>query len=39
GIPLTGLIQDHVLAGRTLAMRDRVFEKSDYQQLVYNAIG
>ncbi|CAF1520837.1 unnamed protein product [Rotaria sordida] len=39
GTPLTGLIQDHVLAGRTLTMRDRVFEKSDYQQLLYNAIG
>ncbi|CAF4211638.1 unnamed protein product, partial [Rotaria sordida] len=27
GTPLTGLIQDHVLAGRTLTMRDRFFEK------------
>ncbi|CAF3697911.1 unnamed protein product [Rotaria sordida] len=39
GTPLTGLIQDHVVAGRILTMRDRFFEKSDYQQLVYNAIG
>jgi DNA-directed RNA polymerase I subunit RPA1 len=58
GTPLTGLIQDHVVAGTTLTMRDRFFERyiiflylknsfffiyfilrSDYQQLVYNAIG
>ncbi|CAF1667928.1 unnamed protein product [Rotaria sordida] len=39
GTPLTGFIQDHVVAGRTLTMRDGFFEKSDYQQLVYNAIG
>ena len=39
GTPLTGLIQDHVVAGTSLTMRDRFFEKSDYQQLVYNAIG
>jgi len=56
GTPLTGLIQDHVVAGTTLTMRDRFFEKyivlfflkfifiyfilrSDYQQLVYSAIG
>ncbi|CAF5082579.1 unnamed protein product, partial [Rotaria sp. Silwood1] len=39
GTPLTGLIQDHVVAGTALTMRDRFFEKSDYQQLVYNAIG
>ncbi|CAF1124966.1 unnamed protein product [Adineta ricciae] len=39
GTPLTGLIQDHVVAGTALTMRDRFFEKGDYQQLVYNAIG
>ncbi|CAF1548477.1 unnamed protein product [Rotaria sordida] len=39
GTPLTGFIQDHVVAGTTLTMRDGFFEKSDYQQLVYNAIG
>ncbi|CAF3248989.1 unnamed protein product, partial [Rotaria sp. Silwood2] len=39
GTPLTGLIQDHIVAGTALTMRDRFFEKSDYQQLVYNAIG
>jgi DNA-directed RNA polymerase I subunit RPA1 len=27
GTPLTGLIQDHVVAGTTLTMRDRFFEK------------
>ncbi|CAF2125894.1 unnamed protein product [Rotaria magnacalcarata] len=39
GTPLTGLIQDHVVAGTALTMRDRFFEKTDYQQLVYSAIG
>ncbi|CAF1185064.1 unnamed protein product [Adineta steineri] len=39
GTPLTGLIQDHVVAGTSLTMRDRFFEKADYQQLVYNSIG
>ncbi|CAF1460718.1 unnamed protein product [Rotaria sordida] len=38
GTLLTGLIQDHVLAGRTLTMRDRFFEKSDYQQLIISTI-
>jgi hypothetical protein len=27
GTPLTGLIQDHVVAGTALTMRDRFFEK------------
>ncbi len=27
GTPLTGLIQDHVVAGTTLTMRDRFFER------------
>ncbi|CAF4359448.1 unnamed protein product, partial [Rotaria sordida] len=39
GTPLTGFIQDHVVTGTALTMRDGFFEKSDYQQLVYNAIG
>ncbi|CAF4319985.1 unnamed protein product, partial [Rotaria sordida] len=38
GTPLTGLIQGHVVAGRTLTMRDRFFEKSDYQQLIISTI-
>ncbi|CAF4245951.1 unnamed protein product, partial [Rotaria sordida] len=31
GTPLTGLIQDHVLAGRTLTMHDRFFENHAHQ--------
>ena len=27
GTPLTGLIQDHVVAGTAISMRDRFFEK------------
>ncbi|CAF4134244.1 unnamed protein product [Rotaria sordida] len=38
GTPLTGFIQDHVVAGRTLTMRDGFFEKSDYQQLIISTI-
>ncbi|CAF0946490.1 unnamed protein product [Didymodactylos carnosus] len=39
GTPLTGLIQDHVVSGTSLTFRDRFFEKSDYQQLVFSSIG
>jgi DNA-directed RNA polymerase I subunit RPA1 len=39
GKPLGGLIHDHVISGVTLTMRDRFFEKHDYQYLIYNAFG
>ncbi|CAF2787820.1 unnamed protein product, partial [Rotaria sp. Silwood2] len=38
GTPLTGLIQDHVVAVENSIYQFSVF-RSDYQQLVYNAIG
>ena len=37
GTPLGGLIHDHVVGGATLTMRDRFFDRSDYQSLVYNS--
>lgn len=37
GTPLGGLIHDHVVSGTALTMRDRFFEASDYQSLVYNS--
>ncbi|OQV18278.1 DNA-directed RNA polymerase I subunit RPA1 [Hypsibius exemplaris] len=39
GTPLSGLIQDHIVAGVHLTIRGKFFEKSDYEQLVYSAIG
>lgn len=36
GTPLGGLIHDHVISGATLTMRDRFFDRADYQSLVYN---
>ncbi|KJE89112.1 RNA polymerase I largest subunit [Capsaspora owczarzaki ATCC 30864] len=35
GRPLRGLIQDHVIGGAKMTMRDRFFEQSEYMQLVY----
>ena len=37
GTPLGGLIHDHVVSGVALTMRDRFFDKADYQSLVYNS--
>lgn len=38
GTPLSGLIQDHMIAGVRLSLRGRFFNKQDYQQLVYQAL-
>lgn len=38
GTPLSGLIQDHIVAGTLLTMRGNFFTKEEYHQLVYNAI-
>ena len=38
GTPLAGLIQDHMISGVMLTIRGRFFARSDYQQLVYNAL-
>lgn len=37
GTPLGGLIHDHVVSGVALSIRDRFFNKADYQSLVYNS--
>jgi len=37
GTPLGGLIHDHVVSGVALSIRDRFFNKFDYQTLVYNS--
>lgn len=39
GTPLAGLIQDHMIAGTSLTMRGRFFNRHDYCQLVYTALG
>ena len=39
GTPLSGLIQDHIVAGVHLTIRGKFFEKKDYEQLVYSALG
>ena len=39
GTPLQGLIQDHVIAGVKMTLRGRFFERGEYQQLVYEALG
>jgi DNA-directed RNA polymerase I subunit RPA1 len=39
GTPLSGLIQDHVVAGVRLTMRGRFFNKADYHQLVNFGLG
>ncbi|CAH2001255.1 unnamed protein product [Acanthoscelides obtectus] len=38
GTPLSGLIQDHMIAGARLSVRGRFFTKEDYHQLVYQAL-
>lgn len=38
GTPLSGLIQDHVIAGVKMSLRGTFFTKSDYQQLVFQAL-
>lgn len=38
GTPLGGLIQDHMISGVRMSVRGRFFTKSDYQQLVYQAL-
>ncbi|XP_067949122.1 DNA-directed RNA polymerase I subunit RPA1-like [Watersipora subatra] len=38
GAPLAGLIQDHVIGGVTLCMRGRLFNRSEYQQLVFSGL-
>ncbi|XP_072949015.1 DNA-directed RNA polymerase I subunit RPA1 [Epargyreus clarus] len=38
GTPLSGLIQDHVISGVKMSIRGAFFTKSDYQQLVFQAL-
>ena len=38
GKPLRGLIQDHIVAGTLMTMRDRFLTQSEYCQLIYEAI-
>lgn len=38
GTPLSGLIQDHVISGVKMSLRGTFFTKSDYQQLVFQAL-
>ncbi|XP_001602617.2 DNA-directed RNA polymerase I subunit RPA1 [Nasonia vitripennis] len=38
GTPLSGLIQDHMIAGVRLSLRGKFFEKEDYMQLVFSAL-
>ncbi|CAH0691686.1 unnamed protein product [Spodoptera exigua] len=38
GTPLSGLIQDHVISGVKMSLRGAFFSKSDYQQLVFQAL-
>lgn len=38
GTPLSGLIQDHVIAGSKLTTRGRFFTRTDYQQLVFQGL-
>jgi DNA-directed RNA polymerase I subunit RPA1 len=38
GKPLRGLIQDHIVAGTLMTMQDRFLSKSEYCQLIYDAI-
>uniref|UniRef100_A0A1B6D164 DNA-directed RNA polymerase subunit n=1 Tax=Clastoptera arizonana TaxID=38151 RepID=A0A1B6D164_9HEMI len=39
GTPLSGLIQDHMVSGVRLSMRGKFFNKEDYMQLVFQALG
>lgn len=38
GSPLSGLIQDHIIAGTLLSLKGNLFTKADYQELVFNAL-
>ncbi|KAJ3652064.1 hypothetical protein Zmor_018061 [Zophobas morio] len=38
GTPLSGLIQDHMIAGVKLSLRGRFFNESDYHQFVFQAL-
>ena len=38
GKPLRGLIQDHIVAGTLLSMKDRFLTKREYTQLIYECI-
>jgi DNA-directed RNA polymerase I subunit RPA1 len=38
GKPLRGLIQDHIVAGTLMTMRDRFLTQAEYCQLIYEAI-
>ncbi|KDR17997.1 DNA-directed RNA polymerase I subunit RPA1, partial [Zootermopsis nevadensis] len=38
GTPLSGLIQDHIVAGVHLSVRGRFFGRDEYQQLVFQAL-
>ncbi|XP_026734757.1 DNA-directed RNA polymerase I subunit RPA1 [Trichoplusia ni] len=38
GTPLSGLIQDHVISGVKMSLRGTFYTKSDYQQLVFQAL-
>jgi DNA-directed RNA polymerase I subunit RPA1 len=38
GTPLSGLIQDHVISGVKMSLRGTFYNKSDYQQLVFQAL-
>lgn len=39
GNPLRGLIQDHIVSGMLLTMRDQMFDRQTYQYLLYIACG
>lgn len=38
GTPLSGLIQDHVISGAKLSLRDTFLTKAEYMSLVYQAL-
>ena len=38
GKPLRGLIQDHIVAGTLMTMRDRFLNQSEYSQLIYECV-
>lgn len=38
GNPLRGLIQDHVVAGVWMTCKDSLFDREEYQQLLYGAL-
>lgn len=38
GSPLRGLIQDHVVTGVWMTMKDTFFNKADYQQMIFFAL-